>query len=82
MKQIISRYYQKFAYFNFEDSRIFGFEVQDFQKLDEVLPAKVDAYFFDEIQNVHSWEVYIRQLHDRGAKVFITGQMHRCLAKN
>lgn len=81
MKQIISRYYQKVAYFNFEDSRIFGFDVQDFQKLDEVFPARVDAYFFDEIQNVDSWEIYIRQLHDRGAKVFITGSNASLLSK-
>lgn len=81
MKQIISRHYQKIAYFNFEDSRIFGFHITDFQKLDEVLPAEADAYFFDEIQNVDSWEIYIRQLHDRGAKVFITGSNASLLSK-
>lgn len=81
MKQIISRYYQDIAYFNFEDSRVFGFQVHDFQKLDEVLPAAASAYFFDEIQNVDSWEIYIRQLHDRGAKVFITGSNASLLSK-
>ena len=81
MKQIIGRYYRKAAFFNFEDSRIFGFEVHDFQKLDEVIPKESDAYFFDEIQNVDSWEIYIRQLHDRGAKVYITGSNASLLSK-
>jgi len=81
MKQIIRRHYKKIAYFNFEDSRIFGFELQDFQKLDEIFPAKAEAYFFDEIQNVDSWEIYIRQMHDRGAKVFITGSNASLLSK-
>jgi uncharacterized protein len=73
MKQIIKKYYRRIAFFNFEDSRIFGFDIHDFQKLEEVMPLNADAYFFDEIQNVPSWEIFIRQLHDRGAKVFITG---------
>ena len=81
MKQIIRRFYRNAAFFNFEDSRIFGFEVHDFQKLDELIPQGVDAYFFDEIQNVDSWEIYIRQLHDRGAKVYITGSNASLLSK-
>jgi predicted AAA+ superfamily ATPase len=81
MKQIMQRYYRSVAFFNFEDSRIFGFEVSDFSKLDETMPPKVEAYFFDEIQNVASWEIYIRQLHDRGAKIFITGYNASLLSK-
>lgn len=61
------------AYFNFEDPRVYGFDVKDFNKLDQVMGTKNVAYYFDEIQNVPSWELYIRQLHDRGEKVFITG---------
>jgi predicted AAA+ superfamily ATPase len=81
MKQIMSRHYSKIVFFNFEDSRIFGFDVDDFQKLDEIIEPEPDAYFFDEIQNVDSWEIYIRQLHDQGAKVFITGSNASLLSK-
>lgn len=81
MKQIIRRHYRHIAFFNFEDSRIFGFNIHDFQKLDEVMPSSADAYFFDEIQNVDAWEIYIRQLHDRGAKIFITGSNASLLSK-
>lgn len=73
LKQIISNNYQKNAYFNFEDSRLHGFDVGDFSKLDEAIGKGIDAYFFDEIQNVASWEVFVRQLHERGEKVYITG---------
>jgi predicted AAA+ superfamily ATPase len=73
--------YEKVAFFNFEDPRIFGFEVQDFSKLDEIMGTNLDAYFFDEIQNVPSWELFIRQLHDRKQKVFITGSNASLLSK-
>lgn len=80
LKQIMIQY-ADYAYFNFEDSRIFGFEVGDFQKLDEVVGSGKSAYFFDEIQNVQAWEIFVRQLHDRGEKVYITGSNASLLSK-
>ncbi|MBL7790366.1 MAG: ATP-binding protein [Chitinophagales bacterium] len=74
-------YSAKIASFNFEDSRIYGFEVSDFSKLDKVIGADVDVYFFDEIQNVPQWEIFIRQLHDRGKRIFITGSNASLLSK-
>ncbi|MCF8298902.1 MAG: ATP-binding protein [Saprospiraceae bacterium] len=73
LKQLIQKYDNNIAYFNFEDSRVHNFELSDFQKLDEIIGSNKAAYFFDEIQNVDSWEIFVRQLHDRGEKVFITG---------
>lgn len=81
MRQIANRFYNKVAYFNFEDSRVFGFEVSDFSKLDEVIGHEVEAYFYDEIQNVSGWEVFVRQLHERGAKVFVTGSNASLLSR-
>lgn len=81
MKLIIKKDYRNVVFFNFEDSRVFGFDVQDFKKFDEVIHQKPEAYFFDEIQNVASWEIYIRQLHESGAKVFITGSNATLLSK-
>ena len=74
--------YNKIGYFNFEDSRVINFDVSDFSKLDEVIPNDVEAYFFDEIQNVPQWEIYIRQLHDYGKKVYITGSNASLLSKD
>jgi predicted AAA+ superfamily ATPase len=55
--------------------------VSDFSKLDKVIGPGVDVYFFDEIQNVPRWEIFIRQLHDRGKKIFITGSNASLLSK-
>ena len=83
LMQLIMQLYKKdIAYFNFEDSRIYNFEVSDFQKLDEIIGKGKAAYFFDEIQNVPSWEIFVRQLHDRGEKVFITGSNASLLSKD
>ncbi|SFU04179.1 hypothetical protein SAMN04489724_3554 [Algoriphagus locisalis] len=81
MRQIISETPTSFAYLNFEDPRIFGFEISDFPKLDEVFGEDVSTYYFDEIQNVPGWEIYIRQLHDRGEKVYVTGSNASLLSR-
>ncbi len=87
---LISKY-KKVCYLNFEDPRIINFEVADFYKLEEIIASKdrqstrtknVEAYFFDEIQNVPQWEVYVRQLHDYGKKVFVTGSNASLLSKD
>jgi hypothetical protein len=72
---------QSLGYFNFEDPRIFGFEKSDFQKLDEVLGAKTKYYFFDEIQNVEGWEVFIRYLNDQKKLICVTGSNASLLSK-
>ncbi|PRY86744.1 ATP-binding protein [Mongoliibacter ruber] len=81
MRQIVKKYFEKVAYFNFEDSRVFGFEVGDFSKLDEIMGEDVEAYFFDEIQNVEGWEIFVRQLHERVEKVFVTGSNASLLSR-
>lgn len=81
LRQIKNRYYENAMYLNFEDARIFGFDATDFPKLDDIIHGKHDAYFFDEIQNVPSWELYIRQLHDRNCKVYVTGSNASLLSK-
>lgn len=68
----LQRKFQTTAYFNFEDPRIFSFEVSDFPKLGQIM-GEAEAYFFDEIQNIPKWELFIRNLHDKGKKIFITG---------
>ena len=63
-------------YFNFEDERLVEFTVQDFQHLHEVfieLFGVQHTFFFDEIQNIPGWEMFIRRLYNSGNKIFITG---------
>lgn len=81
LRQVMSTYKKNIAYFNFEDPRVYDFDVSDFEKLDEIMGENKAAYFFDEIQNVKAWEIFVRQLHDRGAKLFITGSNASLLSK-
>jgi predicted AAA+ superfamily ATPase len=80
MHQLMHQLDSDFAYFHFEDPRIFGFTVDDFTKLEEVLGEK-SVYFFDEIQNVPQWELFIRKLHDQGKTICITGSNASLLSK-
>jgi predicted AAA+ superfamily ATPase len=81
LRQLIKKYGKNIAFFNFEDPRIYNFELSDFQKLDEIMGKNTAVYFFDEIQNVLHWEIYIRQLHDRKKKIYITGSNASLLSK-
>jgi predicted AAA+ superfamily ATPase len=80
MHQLIHQLEDDFAYFHFEDPRIFGFSVDDFPKLEEILGEKI-VYFFDEIQNVPQWELFVRKLHDKGKVICITGSNASLLSK-
>jgi predicted AAA+ superfamily ATPase len=69
-------------YVNFEDPRLFGFELPDFRLLDSVIAeSKSEALFFDEIQVVDRWELYVRQKLDEGFSVAITGSNASLLSR-
>ncbi|MHB1709640.1 MAG: ATP-binding protein [Thermoplasmataceae archaeon] len=84
LKQIIrSRFRDSFFYFNFDDERISGFTVEDFQILMETfveLFGDNKNVFFDEIQNVRGWELFINRLLREGYMVFITGSNSNLLS--
>lgn len=63
-------------YFNFEDERLVGFTSEDFQTLQETfveLFGQQKTYYFDEIQNIFGWEVFLRRLYNAGNKIYVTG---------
>jgi len=63
-------------YINFDDDRLLHFELSDFQTLLELfveLYGVQKTFYFDEIQNIEGWEVFVRRLHDQGNKIYITG---------
>lgn len=85
LNQIINKFYKKGAYyFNFEDERLVDFGVEDFNILYEILLelyGERKIFFFDEIQNVPKWEVFVRRMQDRGCKFFITGSNASLLSR-
>jgi len=73
-----------FYYFNFEDPKASGFELADFERLDEIFIEEYgnqNYYCFDEIQNVEKWEIFVRNLLDRKKYVLITGSNASLLSK-
>lgn len=81
---------EKILYLNFEDDRLAGFKVQDFQTILEVYfqcypdqTAADDLIFcFDEIQNIEGWDKFIRRLIDKEQmRIFITGSSAKALSR-
>src|SRR3989338_8623724 len=71
-------------YLNFDDDRLINFKVEDFQILYETfieLYGEKDIFYFDEVQNISSWERFVRRLHDERKKVFVTGSNASTLSK-
>lgn len=69
---------------SFEDERLVSFTVEDFQTLLEVfieLFGEQKTLYFDEIQNIEGWELFIRRMHDYGYKIYITGSNANLLSR-
>ncbi len=69
-------------YLNFESPQLYEFTLSDFTRLDNVIAQKgVNTLFFDELQLVDGWEMYVRQKLDEGCRVIITGSNASLLSK-
>ncbi len=83
LKQV-SKNVKRFYYFNFDDPKAVDFELADFERLDEAFSEELGSnefYFFDEIQNVEKWELFVRRLLDRKKKVILTGSNATLLSR-
>lgn len=71
-----------FHFVTFDDERLFGFQISDFNNLMIALEKTGHSknYFFDEIQNVQDWERYVRRMHDQEYKLFISGSNSKLLS--
>ena len=85
LNQVIGAFYKKGVYYlNFEDERLVDFNVEDFNHLYELfleLYGDKKVFFFDEVQNVAQWEVFVRRMQGKGCKFFITGYNASLLSK-
>ena len=62
-------------YFNFEDERLVNFETEDFEVLHQTFISLYGVqtnFYFDEIQNIPSWELFVRRMYNKGYKIYIT----------
>ncbi|WP_319507190.1 ATP-binding protein [uncultured Methanolobus sp.] len=76
-------------YINFEDDRIMPLELSDLnytiEAYFELYPenmGKTLYFFFDEIQNITGWEIFVRRIHDTtDTRIFVTGSSSKLLSK-
>lgn len=81
LHQFISNEIDDVFYFNFADIRLYEFSASDFTLLDELIKeSKKKILFFDEIQIIDGWELYVRQKLDQSVRVIITGSNARMLS--
>ena len=72
--QLLRQKYETAVYLHFDDIRLSAFETGDFVRLhNEITKRNVKILFFDEIQLIKGWELYVNQLLREDYTVFITG---------
>lgn len=81
--------FSQILYVNFEDDRILPLS---FKELNGLLEAYFEFYpenkdkeiylFFDEIQNVKGWELFVRRVYDKErVRIFLTGSSSKLLSR-
>ncbi len=82
LQQINTTLAQPSIYINFEDPRLAGFDLNDFNRLQEIAENQsVSTWFFDEIQLINQWENFVRFRLDEGYRIFISGSNATMLSK-
>lgn len=83
LRQLMSsQEYHRALYLNFEDIRLAGFATDDFNRLlREIERREMSVLFFDEIQTVSRWEIFVHQLLNEGYTLFVTGSNASLLSK-
>jgi uncharacterized protein len=81
LHQFIRKEIDDVFYFNFADIRLYEFLAGDFILLDELIKKSgKKILFFDELQIVNGWELFVRQKLDQKARIIITGSNARMLS--
>lgn len=63
LRQLMSQKYSSALYLNFEDIRLANFGTNDFTRLQrEIEQRNARVLFFDEIQIIPKWEIFIHQM--------------------
>ncbi|KMK52261.1 ATPase AAA [[Actinobacillus] muris] len=82
LAQLLSEQTLQVLFINFDTPTLFDFQFNDFQLLDEIIEEKqAKILFFDEIQAVENWEIYVRGKLDQGYQVVVTGSNASLLSR-
>ncbi len=73
---------ENFGYVNFDEPMLKNVNSNDiFSALLEIYGKNMNIIFFDEIQNMQAWELFVNKLHRSGYNLFITGSNAKLLSK-
>lgn len=82
VEQLTARHKEDSLLLNFDTPRLYGFQMDDFRRLDTIIAeCGYRHLFFDEIQVVKGWELYINQKLQEGYQVVITGSNATLLSR-
>ena len=82
LRQLMSRKYDQALYLNFEDIRLANFDADDFTRLlREIERRGIRVLFFDEIQIIPKWEIFIHQMLNAEYTIFISGSNASLLSR-
>jgi len=71
-----------YLFLNFDTPQLYGFSMNDCQRLDNIIGSgEFKTLFFDEMQLVEGWEMYVRQKLDQGFRVIVTGSNASMLSR-
>lgn len=74
---------EKYAYINFDDERLLGFDASQFDEIFEALLMVYGEFkylFLDEIQNVKGWDLFVNRLLRQKQQLVITGSNAKLLS--
>ena len=82
--QVLQKRNIGYGYVNFDDDRLATITVGDLNDVLEALyviyGTEVEYLFFDEIQNVEGWHLFVNRLLRMGKHIFVTGSNARLLS--
>ncbi len=84
LAQLIEKQKQNsYLFLNFDTPKLFDFEFGDFALLDEIIAEnkEIKTLYFDEIQVVEGWEIYVRGKLDQNFQVVVTGSNASLLSR-
>lgn len=83
LTQLILKLTQRSLYINFDTPKLYNFDFTDFRILDEIIgqDTNLKYLFFDEIQIIEGWELYVREKLDAGFLVVVTGSNASLLSR-
>lgn len=73
----------KFGYVNFDDERLAGLQTEDLNKVLEavyMVYGEINYLFFDEIQNVEAWPLFVNRLLRQKLHIILTGSNAKLLS--